>query len=139
MIEYLTLDELLEIHSHMIAKFGGLRGIRNKTLLQSSIEMPKSTMFKEDLYPTIYDKAAVYLFCIIKNHPFNDANKRTGCAAAYTQVNSKVGNLAKPAPQIWDNEVALKQLNLNKLSDAGGPKDEDVRRSRKPTFEFICV
>lgn len=30
-----------------------------------------------------YDKAAACLFCIIKNHPFNDANKRTGCAAAY--------------------------------------------------------
>src|SRR5580658_710935 len=83
MIEYLTLDELLEIHSHMITLFGGLRGIRDKTLLQSAIEMPKSTMFGEDLYPTIYDKAAAYLFCIIKNHPFNDANKRTGCTTAY--------------------------------------------------------
>ena len=83
MIEYLTLDELLEIHIHMIAKFGGLRGIRDRNLLQSAIEIPKSTMFEEDLYPTIYDKAAAYLFCIIKNHPFNDANKRTGCAAAY--------------------------------------------------------
>jgi hypothetical protein len=37
MIEYLTLDELLEIHFHMIANFGGLRGIRDKTLLQSAI------------------------------------------------------------------------------------------------------
>ena len=83
MIEYLTLDELLEIHSHMIALFGGLRGILDKTLLQSAIEMPKSTMFGEDLYPSIYDKAAAYLFCIIKNHPFNDANKRTGCTATY--------------------------------------------------------
>lgn len=40
-------------------------------------------MFGEDLYSTIYDKAAAYLFCIIKNHAFNDANKRTGCAATY--------------------------------------------------------
>ncbi|MBU6384283.1 MAG: hypothetical protein KGR16_08245, partial [Verrucomicrobia bacterium] len=32
-----------------------------------------------------------------------------------------------------------KQLNLNKLSDAGGPKNADVRRSQKPTFGFICV
>lgn len=83
MIEYLTLDQLLAIHFHMISKFGGLPGIRDKMLLQSAIEMPKSTMFGEDLYPTIYDKAATYLFCIIKNHPFNDANKRTGCTATY--------------------------------------------------------
>jgi death-on-curing protein len=83
MIEYLTLDELLEIHFHMIDKFGGLRGVRDKTLLQSAVDLPKSTMFGEDLYPTIYDKAAAYLFCIIKNHPFNDANKRTGCTVTY--------------------------------------------------------
>ncbi|MDE3047835.1 MAG: hypothetical protein KGI83_05740 [Verrucomicrobiota bacterium] len=31
------------------------------------------------------------------------------------------------------------QLNLNKLSDGGGPKNADVRRSQKPTFECICV
>src|SRR5271155_5762389 len=83
MIEYLTLKQLLEIHSHMIIKFGGLRGVRDKILLESAVEIPKSTMFGEDLYPTIYDKAAAYLFCIIKNHPFNVANKRTGCAVAY--------------------------------------------------------
>src|SRR3990167_5027746 len=83
MIEYLTFDELLEIHTHMIKQFGGLRGIRDKNLLLSAVELPKSTMFGEDLYPTIYDKAAAYLFCIVKSHPFNDANKRTGCSAAY--------------------------------------------------------
>lgn len=83
MIEYLTFDELLDIHEHMIAKFGGLQGIRDKNLLLSALEIPKSTAFGEDLYPTIYDKAATYLFSIIRNHPFNDANKRTGCAAAY--------------------------------------------------------
>lgn len=40
-------------------------------------------MFGEDLYPTIYDKAAAYLYHIVQNHPFNDANKRTGFGAAY--------------------------------------------------------
>ncbi|MBU6382763.1 MAG: hypothetical protein KGR16_00385 [Verrucomicrobia bacterium] len=54
-------------------------------------------------------------------------------------MNSKVGNLAKPAPHVWGSEAAPKQLNLNKLSDAGGSKHVDVRRSQNPTFEFICV
>jgi hypothetical protein len=47
--------------------------------------------------------------------------------------------LAKPAPQILGSEAAPKQLNLNKLGDAGGPKDADVRRSQKPTFESFSV
>jgi hypothetical protein len=54
-------------------------------------------------------------------------------------MNSKFGNLAKPAPQIWISEAAPKQLNLNKLSDTGGSKDANVRPSQKPKFEFISV
>jgi len=52
-------------------------------LLLSAIETPKAAMFGEDLYPTAYDKAAAYLFHIVQNHPFNDANKRTGFGAVY--------------------------------------------------------
>ena len=61
MIEYLSFAELLEIHSSMIKNFGGLRGIRDKNLLLSTIDMPKTNMFGVDLYPTIYDKASAYL------------------------------------------------------------------------------
>ncbi|MBU6382847.1 MAG: hypothetical protein KGR16_00815 [Verrucomicrobia bacterium] len=49
-------------------------------------------------------------------------------------MNSKVGNLAKLAPHVWGSEAAPKQLNLNKLSDAGGPKHADVRLEPKTNF-----
>lgn len=83
MIKYLTLEEVLEMHDAFIEKFGGLKGIRDANLLLSAIETPKAAMFGEDLYPTVYDKAAAYLFHIVQNHPFNDANKRTGFGATY--------------------------------------------------------
>lgn len=35
----------------------------------------------EDLYPTIEEKAAHLLYFVIKNHPFNDGNKRSGAFA----------------------------------------------------------
>jgi len=34
--------------------------------------------FGESAYPTLEDKAAHLLYFIVKNHPFNDGNKRTG-------------------------------------------------------------
>lgn len=83
MIKYLTLEEILEMHDAFIEKFGGLKGVRDANLLLSAIETPKAAMFGEDLYPTVYDKAAAYLFHIVQNHPFNDANKRTGFGATY--------------------------------------------------------
>jgi death on curing protein len=83
MIKYLTFEQVLKIHDAVIEKFGGLQGIRDMNLLLSAIESPKAAMFGRDLYPTIYDKAATYLYHIVQSHPFNDANKRTGFGAAY--------------------------------------------------------
>ena len=83
MTEYLTLENVSQLHDALIEEFGGLRGMRDINLLCSAVEMPKTTMFSHELYVTIFDKAAVYLYHIIQNHPFNDANKRTGAAAAY--------------------------------------------------------
>jgi len=39
------------------------------------------TVFGQDAYPTIEEKAAHLLYFIIKNHPFNDGNKRTAAFA----------------------------------------------------------
>lgn len=36
------------------------------------------TVFGEDAYPTIEEKAAHLLYFVVKNHPFNDGNKRSG-------------------------------------------------------------
>jgi prophage maintenance system killer protein/prophage antirepressor-like protein len=36
------------------------------------------TAFGQDVYPTIEAKASNLMYLIIKNHPFNDGNKRTG-------------------------------------------------------------
>ena len=79
----MTLEEVLKMHDVFIERFGGLSGVRDFNLLSSAIEMPKMAMFGEELYPTVYDKAAAYLYHIVQNHPFADANKRTGFGAAY--------------------------------------------------------
>lgn len=39
------------------------------------------SVFREDAYPTIEEKAAHLLYFIIKNHPFNDGNKRSAAFA----------------------------------------------------------
>jgi death-on-curing family protein len=36
------------------------------------------TAFGNDVYETLEEKAAHLLYFVIKNHPFNDGNKRTG-------------------------------------------------------------
>jgi death-on-curing protein len=52
--------------------------------LESAIAQPKATFDKNDLYPSLTDKAAVLCFSIVQGHPFVDGNKRTGHAAMAT-------------------------------------------------------
>jgi len=51
---------------------GNLSGILGNVL---------QSVFGEDAYPTIEEKAAHLLYFIIKNHPFNDGNKRSAAFA----------------------------------------------------------
>lgn len=41
-------------------------------------------LFGAPLYPDLHHQAAAYMFHIVKNHSFNDGNKRTGLATAIT-------------------------------------------------------
>jgi death-on-curing protein len=52
--------------------------------LDSLVETIDAKIFGELLYPSVVDKAALYLFLIISNHIFQDGNKRTGLTAALT-------------------------------------------------------
>ncbi|XGB40286.1 MAG: type II toxin-antitoxin system death-on-curing family toxin [Cyanobacteria bacterium LVE1205-1] len=81
MIRYLALIEVLELHRRILEQSGGALGIRDLGLLESAIAQPRMTFDREDLYPSLLEKAAALGFSIIMNHPFVDGNKRTGHAA----------------------------------------------------------
>jgi len=81
-IEFLGLDDVLEIHRDQIEHYGGSLGIRDMGLLQSAVAMPAAGFGDQYLHEDIFEMAAAYLFHITQNHPFVDGNKRTGAAAA---------------------------------------------------------
>ncbi|MBI2623179.1 MAG: type II toxin-antitoxin system death-on-curing family toxin [Candidatus Liptonbacteria bacterium] len=81
-MRYLTLAQVLLIHSLIIDETGGPHGVRDQGALSSAVALPQQVVFGRELYPTEFEKAAVYARSIIMNHPFVDGNKRTGMAAA---------------------------------------------------------
>ena len=54
---------------------------KNKGSLAGILGNIHQSAFGEDVYPTLEEKAANLLYFIIKNHAFNDGNKRTGAFA----------------------------------------------------------
>ena len=81
MTRYLSLAEVLKLHSLIIAKSGGSEGLRDLGMLESALGQPRQTFGGEDLYPSLTSKAAALGFSLIMNHPFIDGNKRVGHAA----------------------------------------------------------
>ena len=79
-MRYLKLNEVLDIHRHILEQSGGLAGIRDFGALESALAQPKMTFEGEDLYPTLVDKAVALAYSLINNHPFVDGNKRIGHA-----------------------------------------------------------
>ena len=77
----ILIDDILHVHRFSIEKYGGGSGVRDMGSLESAIARPFQTFGGEDLYLTIFHKAAALGESLIVNHPFVDGNKRTGFLA----------------------------------------------------------
>lgn len=50
-MRYLTLAEILDLHSRIIASTGGAQGVRDLGALESAASQPRITFDQADLYP----------------------------------------------------------------------------------------
>ena len=74
----LTKDELLQLHTKVIKASGGSDGVRDINLINSALDIHKTTFGGIDLYDNIEKKIAVTTHSLITNHGFIDGNKRIG-------------------------------------------------------------
>lgn len=86
---FLSLAEVLEIHSSQVSRYGGKAGIRDLKLLDSALAMPEASFEGEYLHNDLFEMAAAYAFHICQNQPFWDGNKRTAlnCALVFLKLN----------------------------------------------------
>lgn len=80
----LTLKDILYIHESTIKKHGGTNGIKSLDLIRSSLNSGFATFNGKYLYKSIEEKIAVISYSFIKNHGFEDGNKRVGCLVLLT-------------------------------------------------------
>ena len=71
-------EQIILLHDLAISETGGTPGLRDSSLLESALGAPFQTFDGEDLYPSIYQKAARLGFGLAQNHAFIDGNKRIG-------------------------------------------------------------
>ena len=80
---FLSVDNVLHLHTSAIAVEGGAGGIRELALLESAVMTPQQQFGGAYLHPDMPAMAAAYLFHLCNNHPFVDGNKRVAAMAAY--------------------------------------------------------
>lgn len=70
-VQFLTVDEVIDIHDRLIDRFGGANGVRDLGLLESALYRPRT-----GYYGNLVEMAAAMFESLINNHPFVDGNKR---------------------------------------------------------------
>lgn len=58
-----------------------MKGVKEKSLLESAVYRPQQSVLGEDAYPTIFEKVAALFESLAKKHCFHNANKRTAFVA----------------------------------------------------------
>ena len=117
-MKYLTIEQVLFIHSRLISETGGSHGLRDLSLLESALSRPKSSFENKDLYPSIYLKAASLFQSLVQNHPFIDGNKRVGLTTTFVFLQSN-GIVLKPSQDdlyITTQKIAQNQLSIEEIA-----------------------
>jgi death on curing protein len=123
--EWVAQAVALAIHDEQIAEHGGSSGVRDLGLLESSLHRPQNL----EAYgkPDVADLAAAYAFCIARNRPFVDGNKRTSAVITRTflRLNGFDLNASQAErPEIWS---ALGAGSLSEEALAGWLRDRIVK------------
>jgi death on curing protein len=119
-MRYISLGQVLQLHSRIIEQSGGTVGILNLGAQESALQQPRMTFEGEDLYPALSDKASALGFpIIIRNHPFVDGNKRTGHAAMEVflilngyEIHASVDDAEKVALGVASGDMGREQFAM---------------------------
>jgi len=118
-MNYLTLDDVYAIHQRMIHIGGGRIDIHDFTLLHSAVERPKASFGGKELYPTVWKKASALLQSLVKNHPFDDGNKRTAYYSTkrFLRMNGYILNASLRDILLFMVSVDVKNLSIEQIGN----------------------
>lgn len=118
MLKLLSIEDVKIIHDLLIDEFGGAKGIRSEILLDSAVQRMNASFDGQDLYESIFDKAAALFESLCKNHPFLDGNKRTFFVSAviFLEMNGFETKFDAKKAEKFVLEVATKKVDIKKIA-----------------------
>ncbi|MFF8836490.1 type II toxin-antitoxin system death-on-curing family toxin [Streptomyces sp. NPDC015130] len=99
MTYFLTLPELLNLAGRL-----GASEVRDYGLLESALARPQTSVFGQDAYPEIWEKAAALMESLARNHGLVDGNKRIAWYATWVFLHMN-GHPLDPAFDVDEAEM----------------------------------
>jgi death-on-curing protein len=115
--EFLDIEDMLELHTLQLARYGGADGVRDRGLLESALVQPQATFDGGFVHPDLFAMAAAYLFHVVQNHPFVDGNKRTGLLAALVFLDVNGISITR-SPGLYELTLGVAEGRVTKIAVA---------------------
>ena len=104
---WINLRVVKAFHDRQINEHGGLPGLRDEGLLLSALSRLENAYHYSEQKPDVAELAAAYGFGLAKNHPFNDANKRTALIAMRLFLKLNGYDLAAPPEDKYKTIISV--------------------------------
>ena len=113
----LSKEKIIKIHDNGVEEFGGIYGVRDEGLLDSVSKAPYQSCFGSDLYPSIFDKAAKYLYDFSTYQVFLDGNKRVGLGTSTMLLMANGYELNMDFSQVYDLTMDIANGKITEITD----------------------
>ncbi|UIF88068.1 type II toxin-antitoxin system death-on-curing family toxin (plasmid) [Cupriavidus necator] len=100
--DYLTVADVLGMHTALMQRYGGAPGVRDPGALEAALFRPQTGYYED-----IVAEAAALLESLAINHPFVDGNKRIAFAAADVFLRINGWRLQRPSMQIYIEMIQM--------------------------------
>ncbi len=112
-MHYRSKADVLRMHELALERYGGGIGVRDAGGLDSAVHQPMASFGGEDLYPSIFSKAAALGYSLIRNHPFIDGNKRVGLMAVglFLEINGQTLLASNEEAYAFTLSIAIGELD----------------------------
>lgn len=126
--EFLSLEDVLELHELQLQRFGGGVGVRDLGALESAVAQPQATFEGQSLHGDLFMMAAAYAFHIAQDQPFVDGDKRTGLAAALVFLDLHGVTVSDPRSKLYQAFPGMAEGSLDRAGLAALLADLQVTR-----------
>ena len=129
-VHFIPDDAVLAIHADLLQRYGGLPGLRDRSLLESALAQPRVTFGGKFVHKTLFEKAAAYGFHLSRNHPFVDGNKRVAFVLMDLFLQKNGWEIVADEEEAYSMMIALASGRLTKAGLTSRLKEHSSRLSR---------